>query len=173
MHAARSNIVLIGMPGVGKSTVGVILAKQIACDFIDTDVLIQLDQKAPLQDIVDAQGYMALRAIEEKILIGLQCDNTVISTGGSAVYSDAAMQHLHSIGVIVYLQLDLAMLEQRVGDFSARGLAKRANQTFADLYAERTPLYEHHAEITIDCGGKTPESIGREIAAALARHARP
>ncbi len=167
MAEVRSNIVLIGMPGVGKSTVGVILAKQTARDFIDTDVLIQLDQKKPLQDIVDVRGHLALRAIEEKILLDLHCDNTVISTGGSAVYSDAAMQHLRGLGAIVYLQLDLATLEQRVADFSQRGLAKRADQTFADLYAERTPLYARHAEITVDCAGKTAEQICTEINARL------
>lgn len=165
---ARSNIVLVGMPGVGKSTVGVILAKHTARDFIDTDVLIQLDRKMALQDIVDTQGHLALRAIEEKILCDLHCENTVISTGGSAVYSAAAMQHLRCIGTIVYLQLDLVALEQRVADFSQRGLAKRADQTFADLYAERTPLYAHYAEITVDCAGKTPETICGEITSALA-----
>lgn len=162
----RTNIVLIGMPGVGKSTVGVILAKHSARAFIDTDVLIQTEQKTTLQQIVDTSGYLQLRKIEEDALLRLQCDNTVISTGGSAVYSDAAMQHLRAIGVIVYLQLDLPALEQRVADFSLRGLAKRADQSFADLYAERTPLYAKYAEVRIDCGHKTVEEICGEILAA-------
>ena len=166
---ARTNIVLIGMPGAGKSTVGVILAKRTARDFIDTDVLIQLDQKKPLQDIVDKQGHLALRAVEERVLLGLHCESTVIATGGSAVYSEAAMRHLRNLGVIVYLQLDLSALERRVADFSMRGLAKRADQSFADLYAERKPLYERCAEITIDCAGKSPEQISAEIDALLSR----
>jgi shikimate kinase len=161
------------MPGVGKSTIGVIFAKQTARAFIDTDVLIQLDQHRPLQEIVDTQGHLALRAIEERILLALRCENTVIATGGSAVYSDVAMRHLRSIGTLVYLRLDLATLEQRVADFSRRGLARRADQTFADLYAERTPLYASYADITIDCAGKTPEAIGWEIAAALTARTPP
>jgi len=164
----RTNIVLIGMPGVGKSTVGVILAKHTARAFIDTDVLIQTEQKKTLQDIVDTQGYLQLRKIEEDVLLRLRCDNTVISTGGSAVYSDAAMQHLRAIGIVVYLQLDLPALEQRVADFSLRGLAKRADQSFADLYAERTPLYAKYADLRIDCGHKTVEKICDDIIAALA-----
>src|SRR5690606_20963869 len=129
----RTNIVLIGMPGAGKSTVGVILAKRTARAFIDTDVLIQTEQKTTLQQIVDTSGYLQLRKIEEDVLLRLQCDNTVISTGGSAVYSDAPMQDLRAVGVICYLQLDLPALEQRVADFSLRGLAKRADQSFAEL----------------------------------------
>lgn len=167
MAAPRDNIVLIGMPGAGKSTIGVILAKRTARDFIDTDVLIQLDQKQPLQDIVDVQGHLALRAIEEGVLVGLHCANTVVATGGSAVYSDAAMRHLRTIGTIVYLQLGLAELERRVADFSQRGLAKRADQSFADLFAERRPLYERYADIRIDCANKTPEAICDEIVRSL------
>ena len=164
---SSGNIILIGMPGVGKSTVGVILAKLSARAFIDTDVLIQTAQQQPLQDIVAAQGHLALRAIEENVLLNLQCDNTVIATGGSAVYSDAAMAYLRVLGVIVYLRLDLPTLEKRVGDFSLRGLAKRADQTFADLYVERTPLYERYAQLTVDCADKTPEQISAEIVARL------
>lgn len=163
----NSNIILIGMPGAGKSTVGVILAKLCAHDFIDTDLLIQSSQHQSLQQIVDTQGHLALRAIEEKILLDLHCENTVIATGGSAVYSAAAMAHLHTLGPIVYLQLDLPSLEIRVADFSMRGLAKRTDQSFADLYAERTPLYERYADITVACAGKSPELICAEIISAV------
>lgn len=169
MTAPRDNIVLIGMPGAGKSTIGVILAKRAALDFVDTDVLIQLDQKKSLQDIVDARGHLALRVVEENILRGLHCRNTVIATGGSAVYSDTAMRHLRSIGTTVYLQLALPELERRVADFSQRGLAKRADQSFADLFAERRPLYERYADIRIDCANKTPEVICDEIVQSLPR----
>lgn len=167
MAARSGNIVLIGMPGAGKSTVGVVLAKRSARAFIDTDVLIQLDRKTSLQNIVDTQGHLALRAIEESILLELACEDTVIATGGSAVYSEAAMRHLRTIGTVVYLQLELPELERRVADFSARGLARRADQSFADLFAERRPLYERYADLRVDCAGKAPEIIGDEIVQRL------
>jgi len=121
MSEKPSNIVLIGMPGSGKSTVGVILAKKTSRAFVDTDVLIQTSRQQTLQEIVDTQGCAALRAIEEELLLGLSVQNHVIATGGSAVYSDRAMAHLQSDGIIVFLDADLPTLEARVGDASARG----------------------------------------------------
>ena len=159
----RSNIVLIGMPGSGKSTAGVILAKKTSRDFVDTDVLIQSARQQTLQEIVDTEGYAALRKIEEALLLELSVQNHVIATGGSAVYSDRAMAHLRSQGVIVFLDADLATLEARVGDFSSRGLAKRPDQSFAELFDERVALYSRHAEITVDCAGRTQEAVCEQI----------
>ena len=159
----KSNIVLIGMPGAGKSTVGVILAKLTSRDFIDTDVLIQIAQGRLLQNIVDTEGYMALRSIEEDILLGLHCYHHVIATGGSAVYSHAAMEHLKSSGIIVFLDVDLSTLESRVRDFDTRGLAKRPDQPFSDLFKERLILYRKYADVTIDCAKLSQEEVCAQI----------
>jgi shikimate kinase len=155
----KSNIVLIGMPGAGKSTVGIILAKMMSLDFVDTDVLIQILQGRSLQVIADTEGHMALRAIEEKVLLDLRCRNHIIATGGSAVYSEAAMKHMASDGILIFLDADLPALEARVRNFSTRGLAKKPGQSFADLFMERVPLYKKYAEITIECSGRTQEDI--------------
>ena len=163
MGKAHSNLVLIGMPGAGKSTVGVILAKMTSRDFTDTDLLIQTSQQRTLQEIVDADGFMALRQIEEDVLLGLSVRNHVIATGGSAAYSRPAMAHLKSEGSVIFLDVDLATLESRVLDFSMRGLAKRPDQSFADLFAERFELYTRYADITIKCDTMSPEAICASI----------
>jgi shikimate kinase len=163
MARTPSNFVLIGMPGSGKSTVGVILAKKTSRDFVDTDVLIQTSQQRTLQDIVDREGYIALRKIEEELLLGLSIQNHVIATGGSAIYSDQAMTHLKSDGTLVFLDVDFATLESRIRDFSSRGIAKRPDQSFADLFDERFSLYRKHADITIKCGGLTQEDVCARI----------
>lgn len=137
-----SNIVLIGMPGSGKSTVGIILAKLTSRDFVDTDVLIQTSQGRTLQDIVDTEGYMVLREIEERILLKLDCFNHVIATGGSAVYSHAAMTNLKSNGVVVFLNVDLPVLESRIHDFATRGLAKRPDQSIEKVWCAVTDQAE-------------------------------
>ena len=168
MQNIQSNIVLIGMPGSGKSTVGVILAKKTARAFVDTDLLIQAAEKRSLQDIVDTEGYEALRSIEAELLANLSVKNHVIATGGSAVYSEKAMDRLKKDGIIVFLDADLATLKTRVGDFSARGLAKRPEQSFADLFEERLALYQNHADITINCVQKTQEAVCDEILEAVA-----
>jgi shikimate kinase len=165
MAQTHSNLVLIGMPGSGKSTVGVILAKRTARDFVDTDVLIQTLQGRTLQDIVDTDGYLELRQIEEKVLLGLSVRNHVIATGGSAVYSEQAMQHLKADSILIFLDVDLDTLQSRVLDFSTRGLAKRPDQSFADLFAERFPLYTKHADITINCAGLNQEDVCVRIVA--------
>jgi shikimate kinase len=155
----QSNIVLIGMPGSGKSTVGIILAKMISWDFVDTDVIIQISQGRSLQDIVNMEGHMVLRQIEEDILLNLKCFNHVIATGGSAVYSHSAMKYLKSQGVIVFLDVDLPTLKSRIHNFETRGLAKHPDQTFADLFEERGNLYKNYADITIDCGNLKQEEV--------------
>ena len=151
------------MSGAGKSTVGVILAKRTSRDFVDTDVLIQMSQGRTLQDIVDTDGYTVLRKIEEDALLGLCVQNHVVATGGSAAYSDQAMTHLKSDGVIILLDVDLVTLESRVSDFSTRGLAKRLDQSFAELFDERFALYTKHADITIKCAGLTQEDVCARI----------
>ena len=151
------------MSGAGKSTVGVILAKRTSRDFVDTDVLIQTSQGRTLQDIVDTDGYIVLRKIEEDALLGLCVQNHVVATGGSAVCSDQAMTHLKSDGVIILLDVDLVTLESRVSDFSTRGLAKRLDQSFAELFDERFALYTKHADITIMCAGLTQEDVCARI----------
>lgn len=163
MTAKRANIILIGMPGAGKSTVGIILAKQTLRDFVDTDVLIQSSQKRTLQDIVDSEGYTALRKIEEEVLLGVSVRECVIATGGSAVYSDAAMKHLTSTGIVVFLDVDLPTLESRIHDLRTRGIAKRADQDFADLFRERFTLYRRYADITITYAGLTQEEVCAKI----------
>ena len=163
MAEPKSNIILIGMPGSGKSTVGVILAKLTSLGFADTDVLIQLSEGRSLQEIVDGDGYMALRKIEEEILLHLDCLNHVIATGGSAVYSHIAMEHLKQGGLVVFLDVDMATLESRIRDFENRGLAKRSDQTLADLFRERYPLYTKYADMTVACAGLTHEQVCASI----------
>jgi shikimate kinase len=162
--ATRSNIVLIGMPGAGKSTVGVLLAKLTARDFVDTDLLIQHAEGRTLQSIVDAEGYLALRAAEERVLLGLQVENSVIATGGSAAYSERAMRHLRQGGVAVFLDVDLATLRRRVSDYDARGIARRPDQSFADLFQERFRLYTAYADHTVSCAALTADETARRIA---------
>jgi len=159
MKSPASNIVLIGMPGSGKSTVGVILAKRLSRGFVDTDLLIQTVQGRSLQRIVDTDGYLALREIEARILTELNCSNQVIATGGSAAYSHPAMSHLKRNGIVVFLHADLETLNKRVHDFSERGLAKSPDQTLDDLYRERFSLYSSYADITIDSCRLTHEEV--------------
>jgi shikimate kinase len=163
-NAQKSNIVLIGMPGAGKSTIGVLLAKKTALDFTDTDLLIQTRQGDALQKILDSQGYLALRAIEEKVILSMNCTHQVIATGGSAVYSEPAMEYLKKTSIAVFLDVNLDEIKKRVNDFDDRGIARRQDQTFEDLFAERVPLYQKYADITINCENKNQDIIAEEIA---------
>lgn len=147
------------MPASGKSTIGEMLAQSLKKDFIDTDTLIEQRHNSSLQAIVDTQGQQALRNIEESVLLNSTYPNHVIATGGSAVYSPKAMAHLKHFGLIVFLDVELNELEKRLHNIHSRGLAKRADQSLADLFAERRPLYQEYADITIDCAGKTREQI--------------
>jgi shikimate kinase len=159
MNGGKSNIVLIGMPGSGKSTVGVILAKNIGKRFMDTDLLIQYIEKQSLQDIVDQSGHMALREVEERVLLGIRSRNHIIATGGSAAYSEAAMNHLNVDGIIVFLRASLSTLKSRIHNYETRGLAKRPEQSFQDLFDERLALYEKYADITIESSNLTQDQV--------------
>ena len=162
------NIILIGMPGAGKSTVGVLLAKALSRDFVDTDVLIQAAEGRRLQEIIDSDGLDAFLALEERHVLALKLHSAVIATGGSVVYSDPAMTHLKQHGVVVYLRLPLPHLEARITDMDSRGVVIAPWQNLADLYHERHPLYEHFADFTIDCAGLSHGQVVQAILRALA-----
>jgi shikimate kinase len=162
-----TNLVLVGMPGSGKSTVGVMLAKTRALGFVDTDVVIQTVEGRSLQSIVDADGYLVLRQIEESVLLDLSLRDHVIATGGSAVYSEAAMRHLRSDGVVIFLDVDLPTLQSRVRDSSTRGLAKRPDQTLEDLFKERGGLYVKYADLRVACGSLTQDEVCAKVVVAL------
>ncbi len=166
MH--RSNIVLIGMPGSGKSTVGVLLAKLLAKQFVDSDILIQDHCGQTLQEIVDTKGHMVLRQIEEEVVLGMDHTNHVIATGGSVPYSDAAMQHLKKDGLIAFLQTDMQTLRKRVHNYDTRGIAKRPEQSIEDLFTERDSLYRKYAEITIDCIKHNQDEVAEQLARQIA-----
>ena len=151
------NIVLIGMPGAGKSTVGVLLAKSLLMDFTDTDLVIQKYTKKALCDIINDRGTEYFISLEEEIIVGEEFYNTVVATGGSAVYGDNAMKKLKENGICIYLKVDLPQLIKRLGDISTRGIAMDKDMDIPTLYRNRTPLYEKYADITIDCTDKTPE----------------
>ena len=167
MADAKSNITLIGMPGAGKSTIGVILAKRLALGFVDTDVLIQTSRGESLQNLLERRGHLGLRRIEEEEILRLDVRRHVIATGGSAAYSDRAMRHLAAGSRIVFLKVAYADLLARIHDFESRGIAKAPNQSFAELFAERQVLYERWAEITVDCAGLNQDAVAGRIAAAL------
>ena len=159
----KSNISLIGMPGAGKSTIGIILAKNLALGFIDTDVLIQINQQQTLQQIIDGSDHLNLRAIEEEEVLKLNIENQIISTGGSVIYSEKLMNHLLSLSTVVFLEVDYDKIKQRIRNFETRGIAKDINQTFRDLFEERQILYKKYAEITIDCNNLDQDELAVQI----------
>ncbi|MBN1760133.1 MAG: shikimate kinase [Chitinispirillaceae bacterium] len=164
---SKSNIILIGMPGAGKSTVGVLLAKRLSKRFVDTDIIIQHRKKQSLQNILDLHGYRKLRAVEEEVICSLRVREAVIATGGSAVYSAKAMEYLGKRGTVVYFQLGINGVKRRITDFATRGIAKPPWQTFRQLFDERTRLYRKYADHTIDCRNVTPEEIGDRVEEVL------
>ena len=145
------NLILIGMPGCGKSTVGVVLAKALGMDFVDSDLVIQKATGKRLSQIIDERGDAGFREVENRVNADLVAENSIIATGGSVVYGEEAMAHLKAIGTIVYLKLSCEALEERLGDLHARGVSIQPGWTLRDLYNERVPLYERWADITIDC----------------------
>ena len=148
------NIVLIGMPGCGKSTVGVVLAKNLAMDFVDSDLVIQRSQGMRLSELLERYGDEGFREIENRVNSELRAENSVIATGGSVVYGEEAMRHLKEIGTVIYLRLSYAQVEDRLGDLHARGVTIKPGQTLRDLYDERCPLYERWADMIVPCDGK-------------------
>jgi shikimate kinase len=163
----KSNITLIGMPGAGKSTVGIILAKNLSFGFIDTDVLIQINQQKSLQQILDESDHLNLRGIEQNEIIKLNIRNHVIATGGSAAYSTNAISHLLNISKVIFLEVSFEEIKRRIHNFKTRGIAKSKDQTFRDLYDERQSLYKKYAEITIDCNQSDQEEIAMRIAESI------
>ncbi len=161
----QQSISLIGMPGVGKSSVGILLAKHCGLRFLDTDIDIQVREGATLEEILQQRGYRYLRRVEEQVLLGMDLSAAVVATGGSAVYSDAVMARLRSLGPVVYLQADLETLAQRVATAPPRGIASDSAQDFAEIFAERTPLYQRHATLQVDTEGLAPEQVVTAILA--------
>lgn len=151
------NIVLIGMPACGKSITGVVLAKTMRKSFIDTDLLIQEREERPLQEIINESGNDYFRAVEEDVLKTLTTSNSVISTGGSAVYYPAAMENLKKNGTVVYLKVSLETIEERLNNIHTRGVTMKKGDTIASLYDERTPLYERYADVIIEANNFTVE----------------
>ncbi|MDC7222069.1 MAG: shikimate kinase [Spirochaetales bacterium] len=160
----KTNISLIGMPGAGKSTVGIILAKNMGYGFIDSDVLIQINQQKTLQEIMDQTGHLNLRAVEEREISRINLERHIISTGGSAVYSEKAMTHLAQISHIVFLDVTIENLRKRIHNFESRGIAKNENQSFEELFDERMKLYRKYAHITIDSNKLNQEELAIKIA---------
>ena len=146
------------MPGVGKSTIGVVLAKILGYQFIDSDLLIQKQEKRRLSDIIEQEGYAGFMKIENRVNAAIDVDDTVIATGGSVVYCEDAMKHLKYVGTVVYLKLSLESLSKRLGNLKGRGVLLKEGQTLKDLYEERTPLYEKYADIVVDEEGKNLEA---------------
>lgn len=163
MSSLDKNIVLIGMPGAGKSTVGVLLAKAMKMPFIDTDLLIQEKHGKYLQELVDTHGFDEFIKIEESAILNLNVRKHIIATGGSVVYSEEAIRHLKVSGVLVFLDTKMYQLERRLKNAHKRGIAMKGDQTLSSLYDERFPLYSKYADITIDCAKKHIETIVAEI----------
>lgn len=162
-----NNIILIGMPGAGKSTIGVLLAKSMLMDFTDTDLLIQKKHSSALCDIINKLGIEAFLGIENEVICEAEFSNCVVATGGSAVYGEKAMEKLKSCGVAVYLKVTPEELEKRISNIHTRGIAMKQGTSIPELYAERASLYEKYADITVDCTALTPEQCVDEIARAL------
>jgi len=156
-----TNIVLIGMPSSGKSTIGKPLAEELNMQFIDTDDLIFESENRALKDIVNEDGLERFLQIQENIILKIDVKRLVISTGGSVVYNDKAMEHLRKDGFIVFLDVGLDEINGRIK--GGRRFARNSNQTFEDLYKERLPLYKKYANITLDCSNKDVQMIVREI----------
>ena len=162
-----NNITMIGMPASGKSTVGVLLAKRIGYQFIDSDILIQNQEKRLLKEIIAQDGLEGFLAIEEQVNRDIQTDRAVIAPGGSVIYGKTAMEHLKEIGTVVYLKISYEDLEKRLGNLVDRGVALKDGMTLRDLYDERTELYEKYADVTIDETGKTSGKVVDELRAMV------
>ncbi len=163
----RTNVILIGMPGSGKSTCGVVAAKLMLKNFFDTDLLIQNIEGASLQDIIDNKGNDYFQEAEEKAILSLDIQGTVIATGGSVVYSQKAMEHLKSLGKIIFLNIDYEHMLSRISNLSTRGVLIKNGETLKDMFDERLPLYEKWADDVINCNDNTVQQTAEAIAAKL------
>jgi shikimate kinase len=157
------NIILIGMPGAGKSTVGVILAKTLGMTFVDTDIAIQERTGKHLQEIIDTEGPDAFLKTEEETVLSLSCRNCVIATGGSVVFSGTTMEHFKEEGVVVYLEISFDEMAKRLKNITTRGIVLFKGENLFDMYRERVPLYEKYADITVDCSDGEFEDIVGEV----------
>lgn len=162
-----NNIILIGMPGCGKSTVGVLLAKILGYSFIDSDLLIQKTENKKLYEIINENGAEYFKAVENRVNASINTENTVIATGGSVVYCDEAMNHLKSIGTVVYIKITPEQLPKRINNIATRGVVIKKGETLRDLYNERAPLYEKYADIVIDSTDDSLISNAEKIAEKL------
>lgn len=162
----KNNIVLIGMPGAGKSTVGVLLAKALSYDFMDTDLTIQKNTGKKLYEIIKEQGMEKFLVIENDTLKNICVKQTIIATGGSAIFGEEAMAHLSEIATIVYIKLSCEEILRRVKNIKTRGIAMKEGKTLEDVYYERIPLYEKYAEITVECDEMTIEESVEAIVRA-------
>lgn len=162
--AKKDNLILVGMPASGKSTIGVILAKVIGYDFIDSDLLIQRKEGKRLSEIIEEKGIDGFLAVENEVNASIEASQCVIATGGSAVYGAEAMQHLREIGAVIYLQVDFDVIQKRLRNIRQRGVVLREGQTLRDLYDERTVLYEKYADLIVREGsGEIEEVVARII----------
>ena len=163
----RDNISLIGMPGVGKSTIGVVLAKVLGYQFVDADLLIQEAEGKLLSELIEENGTDGFIEIENRVNSQIQTHRSVIATGGSVIYGKEAMEHLKSIGTVVYLKQNLRVLQRRLRNLKGRGVVLKEGQTLADLYKERTVLYEKYADITVDQYKQTIQQTLKAVQEAL------
>ena len=164
----KNNVIFIGMPGVGKSTIGVVVAKRLGYHFIDSDILIQEQENRLLKEIIAEEGLDGFIEIEGRVNASIQTERGVIATGGSVVYHKGAMEHLKEIGLVVYLKVSYEELEKRLGDLRERGVALKDGQTLLDLYKERTILYEKYADVIVEEDGKDLDQTIDAVKAAVA-----
>lgn len=164
----KNNVVFIGMPGVGKSTIGVVIAKRLGYHFIDSDILIQEQENRLLKEIIAEEGLEGFIEVEGRVNANIETERAVIATGGSVVYHEGAMKHLKDIGLVVYLKVSYRELENRLGDLRERGVALKEGQTLLDLYRERTALYEKYADVVVEEDGKNIDETIDAVKAAVA-----
>ena len=169
MNSKANSIVLIGMPGAGKSTVGILLAKEMGLGFVDTDVAIQVREGKTLQEILDSSDYLNLRAIEEQVLLSEPIDGKGVATGGSAVYSQAGMARLKDSATVVCLDVPLRELEKRISNFNSRGIARKPDQSLESLFEERCKLYRQYADICVNSGQQSLQETLEETLESLAQ----
>lgn len=163
----KKNVTLIGMPGAGKSTIGVVLAKILGYDFVDSDLLIQKEEGRRLWEIMRDEGTDGFNRIEERVNSQIDVSESVIATGGSVIYGPRAMEHLREISTVVYLKVTCPVLKRRLGDLTQRGVVLKPGQTLDSLYDERIPLYEKYAHVTVNVSRKTVQQAVSAIAQAI------